>query len=123
MTTPPVAKPPVATPPPDTPEPKVAPKPTVLDPAFVQQLMQRGDALIALGDISGARRLYTLAAQNNSREAALKLGDTYSPDFLAQHGVEGLQPDLKQAHYWYEKAAALGDTDAEKRMASLAHAQ
>ncbi|HEY6432771.1 MAG TPA: hypothetical protein VIZ17_12390, partial [Acetobacteraceae bacterium] len=120
MANPPMARPPAAKPPPDSAGPNAAPKPAVLDPAFVQQLMQRGDALIILGDISGARRLYTLAAQNNSREAALKLGDTYTPDFLARHGVEGLPPDLKQAHYWYEKAAALGDADAQQRMTSIA---
>lgn len=113
-------KPPAAV----TPPPEVSsPKPPVLQPAFVGALIQRGDALIALGDISGARRLYTLAAQNNSADAAVKLGDTYTPDFLAQHGVEGLQPDMTQARAWYQKAAALGDAAAQKRMAALVRLQ
>ena len=85
-TEPPRAKPPVAVLPPETVKPDVATTQTVLDPAFVRQLMQRGDALIALDDISGARRLYALAAQNNIREAALKPG-YLNPDFLARHGV------------------------------------
>ena len=104
---------------PENAQPKTLPSPITLQPDFIGELVQRGDALIALGDISGARRLYTLAAENNSGEAALKLGDTYTPDFFARHGVEGLQPDMQQARGWYQKAAALGNADAERRMTSL----
>ena len=108
---------PVATPQSDTPQ-----QPT-LAPAVITELLRRGDALIAIGDISGARRFYTLAAQNNSAEAALKLGDTYNPGFLAQHGTEGLLPDMRAARTWYQKAAEFGNEDAKTRITALARAQ
>ena len=116
-------KPLAATPQPESTETKTVPPPAIQNPALVGELMQRGDALIALGDISGARRLYALAAQYNSGDAALKLGDTYTPDFLVRHGVEGLQPDMQKAHVWYDRAAALGATDAQSRITSLARLQ
>ena len=87
-------------------------RPTGATPEFVHFLVQKGDELISLGDISGARSFYTLAADKGDAEAAKKLGDTYNPEFLADHGVQGLQPDLKTAEAWYRKVATLGNRDA-----------
>lgn len=75
--------------------------------------------MIALGDISGARRLYALAADEGDGEAAMKLGDTYNPDFLSDHGVQGLQPDLNTAELWYRKAMKLGNPEAAKHLTTL----
>lgn len=93
--------------------------PNTVSPEFVRALVQRGDGLILLGDISGARRLYALAAEDGDGQAAKRLGDTYNPDFLADHHVQGLQPDLSIAQMWYRKAAALGNADASETLRHL----
>ena len=49
-------------------------------------------------NISTARRLYGLAAENGSRDAMLDLGATYQ-------GSDPAYRDTKKAVYWYEKAA------------------
>jgi hypothetical protein len=90
-----------------------------LPPELVRSLVQRGDGMISLGDISGARRLYALAADEGDGEAAMKLGDTYNPEFLSDHGVQGLQPDLNTAEIWYRKAMKLGDAEAAKHLTTL----
>jgi hypothetical protein len=101
-------------------EPKPpAKQPNAISPEFVRALVQRGDGLILLGDISGARRLYTLAAEDGDGQAARRLGDTYSPEFLADHHVQGLQPDLNTAGAWYRKAAALGNSEASGILSHL----
>jgi hypothetical protein len=90
-----------------------------LPTGLVRLLVQRGDGMISLGDISGARRLYALAADEGDGEAAMKLGDTYNPEFLSDHGVQGLQPDLNTAELWYRKAMKLGDPEAAKHLTTL----
>jgi TPR repeat protein len=90
--------------------------PNAVLPEFVRALVQRGDVLILLGDISGARRLYALAAEDGDGQAAKRLGDTYNPEFLSDHHVQGLQPDINAAEEWYRKAAALGDPDASETL-------
>jgi hypothetical protein len=101
------------------PAPKTSEQHPGLPPQLVQSLVQRGDGMISLGDISGARRLYALAADEGDGEAAMKLGDTYNPEFLSDHGVQGLQPDLNTAELWYRKAMKLGDPEAAKHLATL----
>lgn len=105
--------------------PQTAPAPKTLEqhpglpPQLVRSLVQRGDGMISLGDISGARRLYALAADEGDGDAATKLGDTYNPEFLSGHGVQGLQPDLNTAERWYRKAMKLGDPEAAKHLTTL----
>jgi hypothetical protein len=93
--------------------------PNAVLPEFVRALVRRGDDLILLGDISGARRLYALAAEDGDGQAAKRLGDTYNPEFLSEHHVQGLQPDINTAEEWYRKAAALGDPDASETLRYL----
>jgi TPR repeat protein len=115
-----LARPPVELPQTPAFEPKPpAKQPNAISPEFVRALVQRGDGLILLGDISGARRLYSLAAADGDGQAAKQLGDTYSPEFLADHHVQGLQPDLNTAEAWYRKAAALGNSDASGILSHL----
>lgn len=52
-----------------------------------------------------------LAKQGNA-EAQFKLGEMYEEG-------RGVEKDLHQAHYWYEKAAAQGSLDAKERIQSL----
>lgn len=79
--------------------------------------------MLALGDISAARLLYERAASLGSARAATALGKTYDPAFLATIQVSGLAPNRAAAAAWYQKAAGLGDAEAEGRLARLTAAQ
>jgi hypothetical protein len=114
-TAPPPKPPPVALAKPDPDPPKV-PAP----PAIDQDLLQRGDAMLNQGNVSAARMLYTRAAEDGVGIAALKLGNTYDPDFIAAHHLIGLKPDPEQAEAWYRKAAALGEPQAGPRLKQMA---
>ncbi|WP_420014340.1 hypothetical protein, partial [Teichococcus deserti] len=67
------------------------------------------DGMLALRDISAARRLYAYAAEAGSGRAATGLGRTYDPVFLARIGAEGIRPDPALAARWYQIAARLGE--------------
>jgi TPR repeat protein len=85
-------------------------------PAF---LLQRGDALLQLGDVSAARLLYTRAAELGSGTAAMELAKTYDPTFLTDHNLRGVKPDLAEATRWYQRAADMGLTQAKERLRNM----
>lgn len=85
--------------------------------------MSRGDAMLALHDLSAARRYYELAATAGSAEAALALGRTYDPTSLVRSGAVSAQPDATLAYDWYRKAATLGSSEAEGALRNLGHQQ
>jgi TPR repeat protein len=97
-----------------------APLSTHAPTAMAAALVSRGDAMLAIKDISAARKLYESAADAGSAAGATALARTYDPDYLATLGVVGLEPDPAAAANWYRKAAALGDRDAETRLRTLA---
>ena len=78
------------------------------DPVLVTRLLRRGDELLALGDISGARRLLERAEAAGSANAALRLAETYDPRTLPFLNARGLQPDPAAALAWYRRAEARG---------------
>jgi hypothetical protein len=82
-------------------------------------LLSRGDAMLELGDISAARRLYERAAALGSARAATAAGKTYDAAFLASIHARGIVPDAAAAAAWYRKAVALGDREAAGRLARL----
>jgi TPR repeat protein len=86
---------------------------------MVDALLKQGKAMLSIGDISAARLLFARAAESGNGEAALALGDTYNPVFLADHGVVGPQADLELAKGWYRKAFALGEAGARERLPGL----
>lgn len=77
------------------------------DPAALAALLRRGDALLALGDVSGARRFYERAAEAGSAAGARALGRTHDPAVLAELGVRGIRPDPEAAADWYRRAESL----------------
>ena len=101
--------------------------PVTLDPAAaartISTSMSRGDAMLALHDLSAARRYYELAAKAGSADAALALGRTYDPTSMVRSGAESLQPDATLAAEWYRKAADLGSSEAETALRSLGRQQ
>jgi hypothetical protein len=72
------------------------------------------------GDILSARILLRRAAGGGNAQAALELGMTFDPDFLAARGVRGFPPDPAEARAWYERAAALGLAEASRHLERLA---
>src|SRR6516164_8655467 len=81
--------------------------------------LQRARALMKANDIAAARLIFTRLATNGVVEAAFELGQTHDPDFLRTMHIAGLEPDLEVARRWYTKAAALGNADAQSRLATL----
>jgi hypothetical protein len=108
----PAARPQAATPPAPAPRPQ-------MNPALRDAMLRRGEALAALGDISGARRFLERAAEGGSAAAAMAMAETYDPRALARLGVIGLTPDPAAALTWYRRALALGAPDAADRIATI----
>jgi TPR repeat protein len=89
----------------------------------VADLRRRGDAMLAIGDVSSARLLYTPAAESGDAEATMQLAKTYDPLFLKKIGAWGIPTDASIAAKWYRKAVALGDTEAAELLKRLGEAE
>ena len=123
--TPPAPPPPAA----ETLQPAPAPQPTAarpepaFPPAVLADLMRRGNAMLADGDVTEARLFFERGA-SGSAAAAVAVGKTYDPAFLDQIGARGVQPDRTTAASWYERARAMGDpaaADLLERLQATAH--
>jgi hypothetical protein len=105
------------------PPPASPPRPATVAPAtspeMLQVLIRRGDEMMAVGDISAARRLYERAAAAGSGRAATAAGRTYDPEFLASIGARGIAGEPAVARSWYQKAAELGDEEGRARLSRL----
>lgn len=75
-------------------------------------LLERGDGLFAVGDISSARLFYQRAAEAGDARAALRLGESYDPAFLERARLR-VQGDRTLAVFWYGRARDLGASEAE----------
>lgn len=91
-----------------------------LEPDEIATLVKRGGKLLDEGDIASARLLLRRAAEAGEAAAALLLAGTYDRSELAKLHVLGVVHDHAQAQAWYEKAAALGSTEALHRLQQLA---
>ena len=106
-------------PPPATPPTAVAPTAVIPPPepqaatAETAALLSRGDALFGVGDVASARLFYERAADAGNGEAALRLGETYDPNFLGQVQLRAVQGDAAAAVFWYRRARELGVAEAE----------
>jgi hypothetical protein len=90
-----------------------------LSGAEIQVLLGRGDALVAKGDIASARLFYERAAEAGDGQAALRLGESYDPAFLAQAHLTGVRGDAVAAAHWYQRARELGITEAETLLQTI----
>jgi hypothetical protein len=88
-------------------------------PAQIDIVVNRGDEVLATGDIAAARLLYGWAASAGDARAALALGKTHDPLYLAQTRVRGAWADPDKAVEWYKVAEARGSREAIARLASL----
>jgi hypothetical protein len=103
----PLPGPAVATPPPAG---------TILSGGDIARAIARGDAFFRNGDPVMARFFFQLAADAGDRRAALRLGESFDPNFLAHYGERA---DPQAALYWYRRALDLGATDAASHLDRL----
>jgi hypothetical protein len=89
-------------------------------PEEIATLVKRAEDFLKIGDISAARLALRRAANSGHASAALVLGMTFDPQFLAEQGVIGFAPEPTQARAWYERAVELGSTEAARRLERLA---
>jgi hypothetical protein len=89
------------------------------DSQDVADLVNRGNALLDLGDLASARLFYRLAADRGSPEGAMRMGMTFDPVYFARTGIQGTQPQIQDALHWYDQAIAMGSEPAERRMEEL----
>jgi len=116
-----VSEPTVATPAAAAPAvaaPSVAPAPRKIDADELATLLKRAKDSLASGDIPVARLLLERAA-NVEASAAFLLAETYDPAVLGTPDTRSITPDPAAARLWYQRAAQLGSTDAEQRLAQL----
>jgi hypothetical protein len=73
----------------------------------IKALLDRGDALVGNADLASARVPYEQAAAAGDSEAALRLGATYDPNFIAQAGIRNVRGEVTIAQYWYGRARDL----------------
>ena len=73
----------------------------------------------ASGDVGAARLLYERAAASNSGAAAVAMGMTYDPRFLAQIGAQGIAPNPQTAIVWYWRASDLGSAEGARLLTQL----
>jgi hypothetical protein len=109
MAAPVAAAPAVAAPPPAR----------AIDAEELALLMKRAKEMLSAGDIPAARLLLRRAADAQEPTAALMLAQTYDPAILGTQDARNIIPDPETARVWYEKAAQLGSTDAQRRLAQL----
>lgn len=106
----PVAAPPAPPPPAKT-----------LDADTLAGLMTRAKSLLKIGDIVAARLLLERAANAQDATAALLLAQTYDPAVLGTRDTRSVNADAAAARDWYQRAAALGSSEAEQRLALLSN--
>ncbi len=104
---------------------KVAPDPKAAlvlrseDATLTTDLIAHGNKMVGVGYFPGARAYFGRAAEAGSGDAALAMGETYDPDFIAKMGAQGIKPEPDQAIAWYERARALGAAGAADKIAAL----
>jgi len=91
-----------------------------LDQEEIADLIKRGDAFIAAGDLASARLVLQRAAEGGDARATMTLAGTYDPIVLEKLGVQGFASDIALARKWYERAKELGSPEALRRLEMLA---
>jgi TPR repeat protein len=89
--------------------------------AEIASMIEKGAALIGIGNVRGARMVLQRAAEAGDPAAAFALAETYDPLVLKRLDVKGgITSNIALANIWYEKAKDLGSIMASERLKSLA---
>lgn len=83
------------------------------------RLLQRGDLRIKEGVVSEARLIFKWLAERGSGPGALALARSYDEAYVSSYAASGVKADMKEARRWYERAAELENTEAQKRLSEL----
>ncbi len=97
-------------------EPSPLPPPISLDEL---SLLEKCEAMIAAGDMPGARQERAIAANNGSVNARFALAETFDPNVLAAWGMRDRVADVGAARVLYDQAMNAGDPRAAARIAAL----
>lgn len=98
-------------------EPPIAAAPVRrMDRDELATLMRRARGLLAAGDIPSARLLLERAANAQDANAAFLLGETYDYQVLGTKDTRKIKSDPATARAWYQRAAQLGSTEAQRRL-------
>jgi len=89
---------------PTPPKPVVALAQPPLSAAEISGLVKRGDHFVATGDITSARLFYERAIEAGHRGAAVRMGITFDPVFLARVGIRPTVGNQREALAWYQFA-------------------
>jgi hypothetical protein len=95
--------------------PSLASPPEAEQPDAAQDF-KRAQLMLANGQVGAARLLLESAAERGNGEAALLLGSTFDALRLKDLRIAGIVPDAGLARHWYERAAALGAQEAQRRL-------
>lgn len=82
-------------------------------------MAQRGEQLLAAGDIISARHFFERVAQTGNAAAAYGLAKTYDPVFLMEIGARGVLGEPATAVLWYQRAVTDGSINAAQRLRRL----
>jgi hypothetical protein len=83
------------------------------------KFVRRGNEELAEGRVAPARLLFERAAEMGLAQAAMALAATYDAAELRQPHLRNVLPDAIEARRWYERAQALGASDAGARLQRL----
>jgi hypothetical protein len=83
-------------------------------------MLKRGEDLLSIGDIAGARRVFQYLADAGNADGALAMGATFDARFLAERNAIGVAPDDAKARTWYRRAVDLGSAQAKTLLAQMA---
>jgi len=76
--------------------------------------------MLGSGDVTSARLFYERAANVPDAQAALRLGESYDPAFLAGARLNRTAGSVPLAAQWYQRAAELGAPEADTLLRALA---
>lgn len=85
-----------------------------LAPEEAAYLRKQAGDLLKVGDIAAARLALQRLAEAGNAGAALALGRTFDPRYLADHDVIGISGDEAHAQMWYRRAKQLRSTEANR---------
>ncbi|RIA55978.1 sel1 repeat family protein [Dichotomicrobium thermohalophilum] len=95
-------------------------KESSLSPEMQKSMFDRAEAMMAGGDIAGARLILRYLADQGVAGAAYAMGQSFDPGFLQDIYVRGGDPsNVEKAREWYRRAAEMGNADARSRLTAL----
>lgn len=93
--------------------------PLIIDEALEEKWLERGTRLLRAGDVAAARLAFSHLAEQGSGRGALAMAMTFDPNQPSSRVVAGIEPDVKRARFWYQRALALGNESARDQLRML----